>query len=365
MSQSPPELLDEPEALLFETSPFGNLDAIVQHDNRSVYLYLNERPVAGQQRVYGTRACWVRNLAPGPLSLNQDQMQQGVAPMLPRTQTVDRDGQPLPNPDELSLIWLEEGNGVALIEGHDGDQQTINRDQVLAVIPPWSGVDGFAGYAAGCAVETPVAWPMPENPALLRRINEAHRYWMSFGDTPDPFSQLQPQLLEVYQELFEADDPPDYFSIDGGKFPPRGLVEISCDSHVTWATIGMSVCRQPMVEMQSKDPVSQRRIELSLRLPADKVDDQQRERVRQLISQLAGYPWKRLTWFGAGHTCGLSEIQSGCSAAVLVPRWPETGEPLLEFRGDPVNLLTLVPVNPDQQQALESGTHWQDVLGTR
>ena len=362
MSEPLPELLDEPEALLFETSPFGNLDAIVQHDNRSVYLYLNERPAAGQRRSYGTRACWVRNLAPGPMSFNQEAMASGVPPMLPRTQTVDRDGWPLPQSDDLSLIWLEEGNGVALLEGHAGDLSPITPDQVLAVIPPWSGVDGFSGYASGCAVETPVAWPMPENPALLQRINDAHQYWLSFGENPDPFTQLQPQLLEIYQRFFVAAEPPEYFSIDGGKFPPRGLVEYSCQDQVVWATIGMSICRQPMVEIQSQDPVSQRRIELCLQLPANKVDDARRERVRQLISQLAGYPWQRFTWFGAGHTCGLTGVQAACSSAVLVPKVLPEGDPLFEFRGDPVNLLQLVPVNAAQQQALESGTAWQDVL---
>ena len=44
------------QALLFETSPYGNLDAIAQHDGRVLYLYLSG------DDTFGTRACWVRNL---------------------------------------------------------------------------------------------------------------------------------------------------------------------------------------------------------------------------------------------------------------------------------------------------------------
>jgi hypothetical protein len=75
------ERLSEPVVLHFETSPFQTIDAIVQHDGKSVYFYLNEshlrdgqseNPNTNIQTGFGTRACWVRNLEIGPLVLNED-----------------------------------------------------------------------------------------------------------------------------------------------------------------------------------------------------------------------------------------------------------------------------------------------------
>ncbi len=363
-AQVPDNLLAEPEVLLFETSPYGNLDAIVQHDGRSVYLYLNQSPQQGQK--FGTRACWVRNLSIGPFVINEDEMRSGIPPMLPRTDCHVREGLPVPNPDRLSIVWFEEGNGVALTETDDtGNQHT------LAIIPPWSGLDGFHGYSAQCAVESPLCWPMPENPKLEQRIEQARKFWASFDSSTDsdpanqPFAKLQSSLLEVYDERYlDSKMEPEYFTIDGGKFPPRGLIQYRTEQHLVMMTVGMSLCPQPAVELFNDQPYLFRRIELALELPISITEkpDELKSLASQL-SSLAGFPWRNFTWLGAGHTCQLASVADNHETALLVSDsdfitsgLTEQSAPLPHFGGDPINLLWMVPISPQQKDALEDNS---------
>jgi hypothetical protein len=387
----PTDRLNDPEVLLFEHSPFRNLDAIVQHDGKTVYFYLSEPQSEASQSeasqpqripVFGTRACWVRNLDKGPMVLDQTQMQQGISPMLPRTECVHREAQPIPDPDRLQIVWFEEGNGAALIETSNVPNAT---PKTLAVIPPWSGLEGFHGYSAECVVENQICWPMPDNPNLHQRIQRAETFWSQWNSDNNPFNDLQPKILAAYDERFlttpNDDSNRQYFAIDGGAFPPRGLAQYTYQpaSHdpanpnqaeVILATVGMSICPQPAVEIFNDDPSAHRRIELAIRVPADRFnqgDDFSIELLSQRLSGLASYPWNKFTWLGPGHTCGLLGAEPGCHAVLLVhdhqlsrPRASQTDnadpQPVAmpSFREDPINLLWLIPITPEQQQQLES-----------
>ena len=352
----------DPVTMLFQSSPLGNVDAIVQHDSRTVYFYLNENPdsLSGKPK-FGTRACWVQNLTTGPLVFDQAEMRQGLPLLLPRTHSRQRDGLPLPDADRLAVIWFEEGNGAALIL--QNDQQQI--EKVLAVIPPWSGQEGFHGYSTECAVENEVCWPMPVHEALTKRINRADEFWSGFQNASNPFVPLQKSQLQVCRQRFlglDANSNIDgnvanesYFSIDGGKFPPRGLVQYDQDDSIVITTIGMSLLPQPMVELASEQPSLFRRVELAVRLPKHAADENCLTAARNNVSQLAGYPWRNFSWLGAGHSCDFSEVRESCPNAVLVADSlvrPTEIQPLSDFRDDPVNLLWLVPVDQNQQQTL-------------
>ena len=353
----------EPVTLLFEPSPLGSLDAIVQHDGRTVYFYLNENAatVSGKPK-FGTRACWVQNLTTGPLVFNQDDMQQGLPLLLPRTHTIEREGTALPDVDRLAVVWFEEGNGAALILQDDQQQ----KEKVLAVIPPWSGQEGFHGYAAECATENEVCWPLPSHEALTKRITQANLFWKSFQQQDNPYSRLQKSQLQSYRQRFLAldgsgadgsdkVDGESYFSIDGGNFPPRGLVQYDFADSIVIATVGMSLLPQPMVELATDQPSQFRRVELAVRLPKQSVSESQLTNARNNISRLAAYPWRNFSWLGAGHTCNFTDVRNGCDNALLVQdRFvrPEGEQPLEDFRDDPVNLLWLLPVDQEQQQAL-------------
>ena len=356
----------ETHSVLFQTSPYGNLDAIVEHDGRALYFYLS----AGQRpnNRFGMRACWVRNLELGPHVINQEDMEAGIAPMLPRYDCADPQLTRLPTAQSLEVVWLEEGNGAALFELPVADSD-LQQPQLIAVIPPWSGLDGFHGYAANCINQSSVCWPMPDNPLLIQRIDSAREFWSSWSDsTPDvdgtsasasPFAIQQPQVLANYRKRFGIESGEEkYYAAGGDQFPLRGLLHHRTDRLEVIATAGMSVCPQPAVEMFVDDPVNFRRIELALVLPRQE-DLDALTPVMEQLSGLSGYPWKELTWFRDGHTCGFSFGEY--SALLLLD--DATGsrlagvdsQTLQEFRGDPVNLLWMLPMTDSQLTQLKEG----------
>lgn len=337
--------VDEQETLLFEGSPYGNVDAIVQHDGRSVYFYLNG------PAPFGTRACWVRNLQPGPWVLDQEAMKQGRTPMLPRTHCANPNAQPVPQEESLHIIWLEEGNGAVLLE----------ESEPIAFIPPWSGMDQFHGYAKECAAESPICWPMPAKDQMHQRFARAAEFWLSFqNEEANPFQSLQSQLLQIFDARFGESQPGSYFSIDGERFPPRGLSVYAQPDRVVATTIGMSLCPQPGVELQCESPAALRRIELGVWFETS-LTTEDLQSVWSSLSGLAAYPWQRMTWLGPSHTVPLDAFSSllgdSYRYGLLLPdhEMPEaTGLP--PFRGDPVNLLWLIPITESERGELEQGT---------
>lgn len=324
---------DPTETLLFETSPFGTVDAIVEHDGRVVYFYLNEHPDAAGNSPgkFGTRACWVRNLQRGPLVMDQSEMANGLAPLMPRNDCVDAEPQPLPNGEALEIVWFEEGNGAALLETNSDSQI----QQAIAVIPPWSGVDDFHGYALGCVHETPLAWPMPINESLQLRIDRAIEFWSSFTSEGSPFAHLQSKLVEALDLRFGKENQKQYYAIDGGKFPPRGLVHYETATETILATVGMSLCPQPMVELAVEQPATQRRIEIGTRIKHDPEGPNAELVAATLgsISSWAGYPWRNQSWLGHGHTIDWSVANSKATLVL------DEKADLPYFRDDPVKIL--------------------------
>ena len=355
---------DSHKNLLFETSPFGNVDAIVEHDGRAIYFYLNAHDPQGTR--FPTKACWVRNLVPGPLVINRKEMEQGIPPLLPRTHCRHPHSQPLPSPDTLDVVWFEEGNAAALCEN----------DQVLAVIPPWSGTEGFHGYATDCVAESPICWPMPAGASdpLLRRIDEARSFWNSFqsGDT-DPFKKLQQEILESYESRFGKLD--SYFAIDGNSFPPRGLARYRKNGRLVFLTVAMSLCPQPNVELFVDQPGWYRRIEMGLQVP-DSISETQIATLQTRLSSIAGFPWRKMTWLGQGHSINFMTGETlgdqpadfalamteafirDSSQDISQAGEPESAPPITlpQFRNDPVNLIWLLPISEPVRDKLQSNT---------
>lgn len=327
---------DELTGVLFECSPYGNLDAIVQHDQRSVYFYLHgDEP-------FGTRACWIRNLIEGPYVLSQQDMEAGLPPVMPRTHCVSAAPATVPDPQSLQIVWFEEGNAAALYEN----------EELIAVIPPWSGTDGFHGYAAACAAESPLAWPLVNRDQLLKRLANARQFWDACAsEERHPYGQLHTQLLEAYDQKFGSRLK--YFALDGGTFPPRGAAVYRDGGgdggklRTVIVSSGMSFRPQPNVEMSVENPADLRRIELAIELPAE-LDEAGWEPFLKQLSGLVAYPWQAFTWFGPGHTCqfpAFAEISQFDSAKFVPESELNEGNAmeLPDFREDPVSLLWLVP----------------------
>jgi Suppressor of fused protein (SUFU) len=323
---------DNSNVLLAATSPFGNIEAVVESDGRTVYLYLDGGPN------FGIRAVWVRNLVTGPLTFNNEDLQGSRAPVLPRIHTAKSEPSPLPVADDLSLVWFVEGNAVALFE----------RERLLAVIPPWSGLDGFHGYSVECASENQVVAPLPNDANFLRRIEISRRYWQEWTNN-SPFTRWQPEFLARYAAAYGQQQ--NYFNINGENFPPRGLGVFKSNRAVTLATVGMSLCLMPTVELVAQNPWEFRRVELVNVLPVSATEVEIMT-VAKRMSSLAGLPWREWTWLGDNHTCqwmpqgnypyaGLYRIQD--PADVGYCSLPEIGD-------DPVNPLGIIPLsNVDYQ----------------
>ena len=118
--------------LLEETSPLGNVVAVAEDDDRVVYFYLHflNTPEDDPLRV---RSCWVRNRLRAPQRIDEAAMERGEAPLMPAAHCLDPDPGPPLDTESLRVIWLEELDAAALVEN----------DESLAIIPAWSGVQGF------------------------------------------------------------------------------------------------------------------------------------------------------------------------------------------------------------------------------
>jgi hypothetical protein len=233
---------------------------------------------------------------------------------------------------------MEEGNAAALFEA----------DELIALIPPWSDVDGFHGYAAECVAESPVAWPLIANPEMNKRIASARSFWQACAqESTHPFAQLQPQLLATYQ--VGCGEEQQYFSVDGGQFPPCGAALFRNQHQLTLLSVGMSFRPQPNVELSVEHPGQIRRVELAIALPAE-TDRQQLQPLLEQFSGLTRYPWKAFTWLGHGHEIQMDSLVpifgTGSAIARLVDeqhRSTDSNIQMPEFRGDPIRLLWIEP----------------------
>jgi hypothetical protein len=323
----------EPSVVLFETSPDGSLDAILQQDGRTLYLYLND-----PRGDFGTRACWVGNLAPAPLELSTADLRSGVPPLLPRFFANHPAGRPAPRQDDFRVVWFEEGNGIALFE----------RDELLAVIPPWSGQDGFHGYARDCLHENEVCWPLPSKPALLERIRRAEGNWRAWK-TGNPLAELQADLLPKYRNRLGTEDRA--FRVDQDHWPPLLIFQFGLDVQARLVTAGMSLRPQPNVELAEAAPAALRRIELAVACGAHTAFQTPGPALELLAGQ-ARYPWRRWNWLGHGHLSRLTHPDQTTSNVLFVAD-SNSGGALTRFRGDPVNLLWLVPLSEEDLQAYQ------------
>ena len=321
---------EEPQVILFERSPYGNIDAIVEHDNRTVYFYL------ASQTQFGMRSCWLGNLVEGPLVMSEADLRQGKPPLVPRIHCTHPNGRDIPKESDLEVVWFEEGNGAAILEC----------GKVLGIIPPWSGANDFHGYARDSIAETIVAWPIPAETAILRRIDHAREFWQGFQQG-NPFADLQPGVLESLESRFGSKVK--YWAIDNKQFPPRGLAQFESDGVTTLATVGMSLVPQPNVEMYVENPSPSRRVELAIRLDSSKLQPETIQQLVQRISAVAQQPWAKFSWYGHMHSCEFTV--DGFDVRPFAIFWGEP-EPLFTYRSDPVRVLTLVLISQSELDLL-------------
>jgi hypothetical protein len=238
------------EMLLEEVNANGNIQAVVESDDDVCYFYLFAAP----DTQLGVKSVWVRNHTPAPEALEVERLRSGVPPRNPASHCRHTAGQAALAPQDLRVVWLPEGNGAALYE----------RDEILAIIPPWSGIKGFHGYARDNIGQGPVAWELAPDNALFERFERAHSYWRKWDD--DKFwPSVQSSQISQLEKVFGRRT--NYYAIDGGKWPPKAMVRFAWKDRTVLVTVGVALRPQPNVEMATEAPERLRRIELGVVLP--------------------------------------------------------------------------------------------------
>src|ERR1039458_4636951 len=117
--------------LLESVSPYGSRRVVVEHDGTISAAYLHDETTA-------IAATWIANHGQAPPTTDLTRLSSGQAPEMPADRTKHPDGLPLLGADSLRALWLEEGDGVAILEN----------DEPIAVLPGWSDMSkGMPGYS--------------------------------------------------------------------------------------------------------------------------------------------------------------------------------------------------------------------------
>src|SRR5260221_11032358 len=135
-----------PQILLETESPYANRRVVVECDGvtTAAYLHSSTTPIA---------ATWIANHVPAPATTDLARLNAGQAPLMPAAHTKHPDGRPLPEPGALRALWLEEGDGVVILE-YGG---------LLAGLPGGAGMaPGVPGGCRGGVGETPFGGGLPE-----------------------------------------------------------------------------------------------------------------------------------------------------------------------------------------------------------
>ena len=327
------------EFLFEERSPNGNVWALLENRPDALHFYLH----GGDDTQFGMRAVWVRNLQPAPADFSASP--GGEPPMMPASACAHPQGAPRPDAARLRVVWFEEGDGAALFEG----------DQMLAAIPPWSGMNGFHGYARDCTAETPIAWPLKEATAIVSRIQRAEAFWRSWEGANAHWPQVQDAFMRAYESVLGKHVR--YWGIDGGKWPPKAIALFETDAASVLLTLGVSIRPMPKVEMSFEDPSLHRRMELGIAIERQSATPQIIDACARYISAQTSLPWTYYTWLGDRHTvqCDPSPV-GGDIAAMLLLKDPAGAPPIQmpAYRGDPVNLLWMTPITAPEWQSAQS-----------
>jgi len=290
-----------PQIIVNQTNPYGSLRIVVAWDGATTTAYLLDEP-AGSLRA----ALWLANHVPAPAVFTMDDMTTAHAPVMPAGATVHPQGREPLDPTALRVIWFEEGDGLALVEG----------GEAMAVIPGWADPEaGFPGYSRDAVGRTRLGWEFDESiEALAARVRQADRYW-TWRATKESWSGYQQTLLNQLSRRVGQETR--YWVADGGRMPSLGVSEHRPPGleYRFVSTIGMSCQRMPQVERDMQYAERVARIELAMATPLTWLDpDDALDLLAaplagasaggapQLLAWLGQFPWRELTWLEHGNT---------------------------------------------------------------
>lgn len=326
----------KPAVLLDSESPYGSRRVLVEYDGQTTAAYLHDATGA-------IAATWVANHTPAPQAIDSGALGSGQAPQMPAEHTRHPEGRPVLDPATLRAVWLEEGDGVAILEN----------DVPLALLAGWSDMStGMPGYARDIIGQTPFGWSLDQAmEGLGPRIEAARQFWQWRAD-PDTWASFR---QAVFGHLLSRLGPGGkYWDVSGGKQPLVGVSERPPTPRrpfTVLSTVGMSCQRMPVIEQTGEGAAGQARIELALATTSPSAD------AARIFLWLAQYPWREVTWLGSGHSVPWYHEPStfplgGGNAAVLLlddpgrligPDVPSLGG--FTVADAPVRWLWVVPVS--------------------
>ncbi|WP_367874602.1 suppressor of fused domain protein [Luteolibacter sp. Populi] len=326
--------------IVFEaSSPHGNLEAIVEQDERVAYLYVS----ATENDRLPVKSCWVRNLGHAPEELDRSGMNDGIPPMLPRRNCRDPQGASPLETSQLEIVWFPEGDGVALLE----------KGEMLAVIPPWGIVGDFPGYARDALGESKLCWGLQDDTLMRKRISEAIDYWEQWDAEESPWAKCQNAFLNEYERVLGPHSR--YFGIDGGRWPAKALIQTDLEDGTYLSTLGISLRPQPQIEMYCETPSEFRRFEFAACF-APGTNPETIPRMAAYLSGQSSLPWQRFTFLGNGHTIPCDAFAGDSDlcrfTSVLLVDQPESA-PQFSFPtpgGDRISLLWVVPITEAERE---------------
>jgi hypothetical protein len=323
----------EPDVIIEDWSPVGNIQAFVEKTDKNYYLYLWINPESDKPEI---RSCWICNRKKAPKSIEDAFAVEGEAPCMPAEFVAhDSNGIDL-DESALHLQWFEEGDSVALLSGSN----------LLAVIPCFSGYDGFSGYSVYAKGTGPFAWELKQAYSHFEEQVKRSRDFWDFFET-DYWGEVQDTHMNALESFFGPHDK--YYAIDRNEFPPKAMATGRKGNVLYTITLGVSMIPMPKVEMNYNDDYRKyRRMELGF--ACDTSQEKHMHSVMSAIAYLASMPWEEQTFLGHGHTVPFDEINGYSHLLFLnsrelnIPNAPQ----YKDFLGDPINLLWLKPITKSE-----------------
>jgi hypothetical protein len=333
---------EQPRILLESESPYGSRHLVVECDGETTVAYLHSAagPVA---------ATWIANHVPAPKTTDPARLSAGHAPVMPAAHTKHPDGRPVLEPGALRALWLEEGDGVVILE-YGGP---------LAVLPGWCDMaSGMPGYCRDVVGQTPFGWSLDDAmEGLGPRIAQAEDFWRWRADKSAWAGFQQAVLGHLLGKLGPGGR---YWDVGAGKQPLVGVSErppTGLRPYTVLSTVGMSCQRMPVMEQMGDLAKGGARIEIALATTMPSAD------AARIFLWLGQYPWREVTWLGDGrcvpwyHEPSTFPLGGGNEAvlfldkpgSLLGPDVPDLSG--FSFGGESVRWLWLVPLS-DRERAI-------------
>jgi len=332
----------QPRILLESESPYTSRRVTVECDGATTAAYLHAATGA-------IAATWIANHVPAPGTTDLARLKAGEAPVMPAAHTKHPDGRPMLEPAALRALWLEEGDGVVILE-YGG---------LLAILPGWSDMArGMPGYCRDVIGQTPFGWSLDDAmEGLGSRAAQAEDFWRWRTDKTAWADFQQAVLGHLLGRLGPGAR---YWDVGGGKQPPVGVSERPPTGQrpfTVLSTVGMSCQRMPVIEQMGEAANGGARIELAIATTMPSTE------AARIFLWLGQYPWREVTWLGAGHCIpwyhepATFPLGGGNEAVLLLdkpgnllgPDVPDLSG--FSLRGEAVRWLWIVPVS-DRERVL-------------